>query len=189
MSLLIWDGSSFENNLKIRFYLIKILAREIRVGIHISFRSFKGGVHWIWYIGQPYEEKAQGRSSCCSQLPNGRMWERTEPSHLRGVHNGGTGGSGGRLGQGELQFRKRKETKLLWGFSNRGRSPERLESPSLEMLKIRLDKAPKHTVLARLALNWRFDCMTSLWRSLRTYVILCCCDLILALHILNRILK
>lgn len=58
--------------------------------------------------------------------------------------------------------------KLPLGFSNTGRSPGRLESLSLEMLKNQLDKVPRHPVVTRLALNLRFDFMTSLWRSLQT---------------------
>lgn len=70
-----------------------------------------------------------------------------------------------------LQLDKRKTTKqtnnppptkITMRVFKQGRSPEIQESPSLEFLKIQLDKALKHTVLTRLALNWRFGYMTFL---------------------------
>lgn len=74
--------------------MIKTLARES--GINNHSRSFKGRVHYVQYVGQPYIEKDQGSSSCCLQLPNGTVWEETEPNSSQ-VHNGRTSRSRDKL--------------------------------------------------------------------------------------------
>lgn len=154
-----------------------------------SFRMFKGGVHWIWYIGQPYEEKAQGRSYCCLQLPNGRMWDRTEPNLPQRctMEEQEAVGTDWNKGSCNLVKGKKIPTNYHKGFQTQEGAQTGISILGDAQKSAR--QGPQHPVLCRLALNWRFGYMASLWRSLQTYVILCCCDLILDLHILNRILK
>lgn len=154
MSLLVWDWLSFENNFKIRVYLIQILAREIGVGIHIVLGVLRAEFTEFDILGSVRKRKPKGDCTAVYSYQMGGCG--SEQSHLISeVHSGRTGGSGAGWDKGSCSLVKGKKdkTKLPWGFSNTGGSPERLESPSLEMLEIQLDKAPKHPVLARFAFN------------------------------------
>lgn len=188
MSLLIWGWLSFENNLKTRAYLIKISAWEIGVGIHIVLGCLRVEFTECDILDSLMKRKLKGDLTAVYSYQMGGCETDQNQTYLSGAQ-WKKRGSGDRLEKGSCNLVKGKKTPTNYrkGFQTQEGAQTGISILGDAPKSAR--QGPQHPVLRRLALNLRFDYVASLWRSLQAYVILCCCDLILDLHILNRILK
>ncbi|KFV47697.1 AT-rich interactive domain-containing protein 1B, partial [Tyto alba] len=111
----------------------------------------------------PPQYGQQGVSGYCQQGQQPYYNQQPQPQHLPPQAQ--------YLSQAQQRYQAQQEG-----------SPEKLESPSLEILKIQLDKAAKHPVVTRLAFNWSFSLYSVSWLQAFSSAVSCgqCSDLLFA---------